>query len=163
MKILEQHRFEADFARVSAMLVDPDFAHERAAAMGSRVLSVDIDPRPDGHVGVSLRASVPASSIPAEFRSFVGADLAITYTEAWQPATDTDRVGTFAIEIAGTPGHVAGAIGVTAAGESTDFLATGDVVAHVPIVGAMIERAVASAVTRAFAAELAAADQWLAR
>lgn len=163
MKLIHRHVFDAELARVSGMLEDPDFAYVRAEAMGSAVLDVDIDPRSNGELVVCLKASVPASSIPAEFRSFVGKDLAITYTEAWEPLGERDRVGTFAVDVAGTPGHVAGAIGITAVDHGTELLATGDVVANVPFVGAMIEKAVAGAVEKALAAEMVAADAWLAR
>lgn len=163
MKLIHRHVFDAELARVSAMLEDAEFARVRAEAMGSAVLDVDVDRRSSGALVVCLKASVPASSIPAEFRSFVGKDLAITYTEAWEPATETDRVGTFAVDVAGTPGHVSGAIGITQIAEGTELLATGDVVASVPFVGAMIEKAVAGAVEKAMAAEMAAADAWLAR
>lgn len=163
MKLIHRHRFDAELARVSAMLEDEEFARVRADAMGSAVLDVDVDRRSSGALVVCLKASVPASSIPSEVRGFVGRDLAITYTEAWEPLGETDRVGTFAVDVAGAPGHVAGAIGITADGSGTEFLAAGDVVASVPLVGAMIEKAVGGAVERAMAAEMAAADAWLAR
>ncbi len=163
MKLIHRHHFDAPLARVSAMLEDEEFAQSRAEAMGSAVLEVDVDRRSSGALVVCLRAQVPTSSIPAEFRSFVGRDLTITYTEAWEPLGAADRIGTFAVDVAGAPGHVAGAVGLTADGERTEFLATGDVVAHVPLVGAMIEKAVGGAVERAIAAEMAAADAWLAR
>ena len=145
------------------MLEDEEFARVRAQAMGSAVLDVDVDRRSSGALVVCLKASVPASSIPSEFRSFIGRALAITYTEAWEPLTDVDRVGTFAVDVAGAPGHVAGAIGITADGDGTELLATGDVIASVPLVGPMIEKAVGGAVQKALAAEMAAADAWLAR
>jgi len=145
------------------MLVDRDFAHARAAAMGTEGHDVEVDAREDGSHAVSVRANVPASSIPPEARGLVGAGLSITYTEVWEPAAEDERIGTFAVEIAGAPGHVSGAIGLTRKGEGTDFLSTGDVAAHVPLVGPMIERAVAGAVERALTAQLAAADAWLAR
>ncbi|WP_296666300.1 DUF2505 domain-containing protein [Demequina sp.] len=163
MKITHRHHFDASLESVSAMLADPGFGLERATAMGTEPESVDIDRREDGSATVMVRAHVPASSIPPEFRSFLGRDLAITYTEVWEPPTDDDRIGTFAVDIAGTPGHVAGAIGLTSEGTGTELLATGDVLAHMPWVGAMIEKAVAGAVLRAFTAQLTAADAWLAR
>ncbi|WP_062291658.1 DUF2505 domain-containing protein [Demequina phytophila] len=163
MKITHAHRFDAPLERVWEMMTDAEFGHARAAAMGTEAQDVDVDAKDDGSRVVSLRADVPASSIPAEFRSFLGRDLAVTYTEVWEPPTPEDRVGTFAVEIAGAPGHVSGAIGLTPDTDATEFLATGDVVANVPFVGAMIEKAVAGAVVRALTAQLEAADAWLAR
>jgi hypothetical protein len=163
VKITHKHEFEATLTDVSSMLTDPAFARERAAALGTEAQEVDIDAREDGTETVVLRARVPATSIPAEFRSLLGRDLTVTYTEVWEPLTDADRVGTFAVEIAGAPGHVSGAIGITARGATTELLATGDVIANVPLVGPMIERAVAGAVERAFTDQLSVADSWLTR
>ncbi|WP_062463411.1 DUF2505 domain-containing protein [Demequina soli] len=163
MRITHTHRFDAPLEDVWAMMTDRGFAHARAVAMGTETAEVDVDEPADGSRVVVLRADVPTSSIPPEIRSLVGRSLAVTYTEAWEPPTEADRVGTFAVEIAGAPGHVAGAIGLTADGEATDLLATGDVTAHVPLIGSMVERAVASAVERALAAQLEAADAWLTR
>ncbi|WP_062516070.1 DUF2505 domain-containing protein [Demequina gelatinilytica] len=163
MKITHMHRFDAALDDVWTMLTSPEFGHARAAAMGTEAHDVDVDVRDDGSCAITLRADVPTSSIPSELRALVGRELAVTYTEVWEPPTEDDRVGTFAVEIAGAPGHVAGAIGVTPDGEASELLATGDVVAHVPLFGAMIERAVAGAVTKALTAQLEAADAWLVR
>jgi hypothetical protein len=47
-------------------------------------------------------------------------------------------------------------------GDGTAFGLAGDVHAPVPIVGSVVERAVAAAITQGLPAELAAADAWLA-
>ncbi|SEJ20163.1 DUF2505 domain-containing protein [Demequina mangrovi] len=163
MKITHTHRFSAGVDDVWTMLTSQEFGHARAEAMGTEAHDVDVDAREDGSRAVTLRADVPASSIPSEARGLVGRDLAVTYTEVWEPPTGDDRVGTFAVEIAGAPGHVSGAIGLTPDGAATELLATGDVTAHVPLFGAMIERAVAGAVQKALTAQLESADAWLAR
>ena len=101
------------------------------------------------------------SSAPSWGRSF-----AVRYTEVWSAPEDhadhTDREGTFAFEIPGTPGHARGAVVLRADGDGTAFGLAGDVHAPVPIVGAVVERAVAAALEQALPAELAAADAWLA-
>ncbi|WP_062384248.1 DUF2505 domain-containing protein [Demequina iriomotensis] len=163
MKITHTHRFDASIEDVWTMLTSTEFGRARAEAMGTEAHEVDVDLREDGSRAVMLRADVPTTSIPSEFRALVGRELAVTYTEVWEPPGGADHVGTFAVEIAGAPGHVAGAIGITPDGDATDLLATGDVVAHVPLFGAMIEKAVGEAVQKALAAQLEAADAWLAR
>ncbi len=163
MKITHAHHFDAPIDEVSAMLADRAFSRARAAAMGSPVHDVDLDAGADGSHTTAVRASVPAGSIPAELRSLLGKDLAIVYTEAWEPLEGDEQIGTFVVEIAGAPGHVSGAIGLRATDATTALHLTGDVLANVPLVGAMIEKAVAGAVERAFAAQLEAADAWLAR
>lgn len=136
----------------------------RADASGAADQDVLVDRTPDGAFTVLIRRTMPSTTIPAEFRSFVGKELTVKYTEAWEPphATEVDRVGTFAMEIVGAPGHVSGAIGLTPRDGGVDFLATGDVTVPVPIIGAIIEKAIAENVQRGFDSELAAADAWLA-
>ncbi len=145
------------------MLQDQDFQRARAESTGAVSVDADVDVRSNGAFTAVARRLVPTGSIPAEMRSFLGKELTITYTEAWEAPDGDERVGTFAVDVAGAPGHVAGAVSLRPAGDGTEFLATGDAVANVPFVGAMIEQAVARTVERAFVAELAAADAWLAR
>jgi hypothetical protein len=162
MNITHQHRFAAPIDEVMAMLTDEGFAHRRARASGADQADAIVDGDPSGEVTVSIRRVVPASTIPAEFRSLVGNQLDVKYTEVWEAPGKSERVGTFALDIAGAPGRVAGALELKPDGEGTAFFATGKATAPVPLFGAMIEKAVADAVTLAFTAELAAADAWLA-
>lgn len=164
MKINHQHTFHASLDRVVAMLADEEFAAVRANASGAAKQDILVDGDPSTEFTVLIRRTVPSTSIPAEFRSFVGKELNVKYTEAWEPPQpqETDRVGTFAMEIVGTPGHVAGAIGLTPGDGTVEFLATGEISVKVPLVGAIIERAIAKTVEDGFVAELSAADAWLA-
>ncbi|WP_061962811.1 DUF2505 domain-containing protein [Demequina aurantiaca] len=164
MKIIHQHTFHASLDRVIAMLADEEFAAVRANASGAAEQDVLVDGEPDEAFTVLIRRVVPSASIPAEFRSFVSKDLKVKYTEAWEPPNpqEADRVGTFAMEIVGAPGHVAGAIGLTPGDGTVEFLATGEISVSVPLIGSIIERAVAQAMETGFVAELAAADTWLA-
>lgn len=164
MQITHQHTFHASLDQVVAMLANEQFAAQRASASGATEQDVLVDGEPATGFTVLIRRTVPSSSIPAEFRSFVGKELTVKYTEAWEPpqADQNDRVGTFAMEIAGAPGHVSGAIGLTPGDGTVDFFATGKVEVSVPLVGAIIERAVAQTMEHGFVAELAAADAWLA-
>jgi len=161
VEFTHQHVFAAPLDRVVAMFADLAFAQRRAQASGSDEGEVWIDGTADSAFTVYIRRTVPASSIPSEFRSFVGSDLHVRYTEAWQEPEPEGRVGTFAVEIVGAPGHVSGAIGLTANGDTTTFLATGDVKVSVPLFGGMIEKTLADAVVKGLAQELEAADAWL--
>ncbi|WP_430868512.1 DUF2505 domain-containing protein [Demequina aurantiaca] len=164
MKIIHQHTFNASLDRVVSMLADEEFAATRANASGAAGQDVLIDGEPDGAFTVLIRRTVPSDSIPSEFRGFVGKELTVKYTEAWEPPNpqEPDRVGTFAMEIQGAPGHVAGAIGLTPGNGKVEFLATGQISVSVPIIGAIIERTIAKTMEQGFVAELAAADVWLA-
>jgi hypothetical protein len=144
------------------MLADETFAHRRAAASGTAEGEVWVDGTPATGFTVSIRRVVPATSIPAEFRSFVGNDLHVRYTEVWQAPSEADAIGTFSVEIVGAPGHAAGALGLAPSEAGTDFLATGEIKVTIPLFGGMIERVLADAVIKGLSQELSAADAWLA-
>ena len=166
MRITHEHRFAAPLADVVAMMSDKGFAKIRAHASGAEDCDVLVDTMEDGSFTVVIRRTVPATAIPAEFRSFVGSHLTVRYTEAWaapdKHGDATDREGTFALEIPGTPGHARGAVVLHPDGDGTAFGLAGDVSAAVPLVGPVVERAVAAAIQQALPPELAAADAWLA-
>lgn len=166
MRISYEHHFAAPIDDVVAMLGNEEFANLRARASGAADSDVLVDRMEDGAFTVVIRRTVPANAIPAEFRSLVGSNLSVRYTEVWSApdfnGDPTDREGTFALEIPGTPGHARGAVVLRPDGDGTAFGLAGEVQAPVPIVGAVIERAVASTIEGALPAELAAADAWLA-
>ena len=162
MKFTHNHTFAAPLDTVVAMLADPEFAARRARAAGAGEGEAWVDGTADGEFTISIRRVVPATSIPAEFRGFVGKDLHVRYTEVWQAPDREDRVGTFSVDIAGTPGHAAGAVGLTPRGDETDFLATGEVKVSIPLFGGMVEKVVVDAVIKGLDQELVSADAWLA-
>lgn len=166
MRITYEHRFAAPLDKVVAMMGDDEFAGIRARATGAQACDAFVDHVEDGSFTVVMRCTMPATAIPSEFRSFVGSSIAVRYTEVWSAPEDhgelADREGTFAFEIPGTPGHARGAVVLRADGDGTAFGLAGDVHAPVPLVGAMVERAVAAAIEKGLPAELAAGDAWLA-
>lgn len=164
MRITYQHRFSAPIDRVVAMLRSEDAAVARSRAAGASNADVMVDLGEDGAFTLSIRRTVPSREIPAEFRALVGNELSVRYTEAWDaPNADVvGREGTFALEIPGTPGHARGSLVITPDGQGTAFGLAGEVSAPVPLVGPMIEKAVADAVASFLPRELSAADAWLA-
>lgn len=166
MRITYEHRFAAPLDKVVAMMADAGFAEVRANASGAKECDVLVDSDDDGSFTLVIRRTVPAQDIPSEFRSLVGSSISVRYTEVWSPpdpeVDSHDREGTFALEIPGTPGHARGAVVLHPDGDGTAFGLAGDVQASVPLLGAVIERAVAAAILKALPAELSAADTWLA-
>ncbi len=166
MKITHDHHFDASIEDVIAMFSNEEFAAQRARASGSAGSDVLVDADDDGSFTVVIRRTIPADAIPSEFRAFVGSQIHVRYTEVWAaPDSSRDdalREATFAMEIPGTPGHARGSVVLTPAGTGTAFTLAGDVHASVPLVGPMVERAVASAIQEALPQELAEADNWLA-
>lgn len=166
MRITYEHRFDASVEDVIAMLGDEGFNALRARASGADDCDVLVDTLEDGSFTVAIRRTLPADAIPQEFRSLVGGKLTVRYTEAWAApehnGDPSDREGTFALEIPGTPGHARGAVVLKPIPGGAAFGLAGEVQAPVPLVGAVVERAVASAIEQALPKELAAADAWLA-
>lgn len=163
MDFTHLHNFAAPVDVVAALLANPEFAHARGQSLDGASADAIVDGSVEDGFSISIRRTVPAASIPAEFRSFVGSDLDVRYTEAWEPADGDARDGTFAVEILGSPGHANGNLRIQAEGDITRFAAVGTVEVRVPLVGPMIERAVAGAVVKGLQAELAVADEWLTR
>ncbi|GIG55370.1 DUF2505 domain-containing protein [Demequina activiva] len=163
MRITHEHVFDAAPDAVCAMLANREFASARGAASGARHPEVDVEGTADEGFTVAIRQGMPASTIPAEFRSFVGSEITVRYTEVWEPPQGEDRHGTFAVEIVGAPGHAAGSLSLVPEGAGSRFLVDGSVTVKVPLFGAMIEKAVGESVLKGLRAELAAADEWLAR
>ncbi len=148
------------------MFSNEEFAAKRARASGGADSDVLVDAEDDGSFTVVIRRTISADAIPPEFRAFVGSHIQVRYTEAWaapgESREDGQRRGTFAMEIPGTPGHARGVVVLTPVDSGTDFGVAGDVHASVPLVGSMVERAIAAAIEQAFPQELAEADTWLA-
>ena len=163
MQFTHRHVFAASLDRVVGMFADPEFVAQRSAGIGTGDGESWVDGTADGAFTVSIRRVVASETIPAEFRSFVGRDLHVRYTEVWEPPSGADRVGTFAVEIQGAPGHAAGAVGLAPYGDTTEFLATGEVKVSIPLVGGMVEKVVVEAVVKGLPQELDSADDWLAR
>lgn len=166
MRINYEHHFDASIEDVVAMFSNEEFVAQRARASGAAGSDVLVDTEDDGAFTVVIRRTIPADAIPSEFRAFVGSQLHVRYTEVWAaPDTsreDDGREGTFAMEIPGTPGHARGAVVLKRTTRGTAFGIAGEVQASVPLVGPMVERAVASAIQTALPQELAEADNWLA-
>ncbi len=162
MDFTHRHRFEAPLEAVVEMLADESFARARGQASGATLIDLLVDGDSSTDFRVSIRREAPTSSIPAEMRSLVGSRLVVTYTEAWEPPEEGERIGTFSVEVMGAPGHVSGALGLRPDGEGTDLLATGSVSVPMPLVGPMIERALVGSVTKTLDSELSEADRWLA-
>ena len=163
MRITHEHVFAAGPDEVCAMLANREFASERGAASGARHPEVDVEGTAEDGFTVAIRQAMPASTIPAEFRSFVGSEITVRYTEVWEPPQEEGRHGTFAVEIIGAPGHASGSLALEPETDGARFIVDGSVTVRVPLFGAMIEKAVGDAVIKGLRAELATADAWLAR
>lgn len=156
--------YDADPARVAAMLADEGFVAARVAATGALAHDVAVVGAPPGAFTVTTRRQVATTGIPAQFRTLVGSSLQVREVEAWEPADEEGRVGTLVAEIVGAPVRLTGTLRLTrdaAGGTTLDVEA--DLRATVPIVGAAIEQSASRSAALIVAAEERAGADWLGR
>jgi len=155
---------------VFAALCDPQYVAYRCERAGLNLSTNEVVTTPEGAVTAVARLAMASDVVPANFRSFVGAELDIHQTTAWaepelsDPAGTGKRVGTFALEIHGAPVRISGTLILDAAANGSGSILTysGEIVASVPLFGAMIEKAIAGVVTSMLAQEAQYVSEWIA-
>ncbi|MDE0572575.1 DUF2505 domain-containing protein [Demequina sp. B12] len=162
MHFTYSHHFAANVEDVIAMFADDDFVQRRAQSSGDEHGDALLSGSVAEGFTVSIRRVVPSTSIPQEFRGFVGSDLSVRYTEVWEPNTGGTRQGTFSVEIVGAPGHASGNLSLIPSDGGTDLELEGSVSVRIPLFGSMIEKSLVKSVSTGLEDELAVADEWLA-
>jgi hypothetical protein len=157
-------RYDADIARVIAMLADAEFTATKVRATGAISHDVAVVGEADHAFTVTTRRQLPTAGIPAQFRSLVGSTVEIRQVEAWEPPAGPERRGTVVVEIVGAPVRLTGTLRLVpeADGTTTGHI-EGDLRASVPLFGAALEEAMARAVRDVVKAEERAAAVWLTR
>ncbi|MCA5892796.1 DUF2505 domain-containing protein [Isoptericola sp. NEAU-Y5] len=165
MHLTVELTYPADADAVAAMLADESFVRWRAERAGpGRVEQVDVAGDPAGGFTVSVRRTLPTDLIPAQARPLVGDHLEVRQAEAWEGAASGPRVGTVAVEIAGTPVRVTGRVVLEQLPDGdTRQVYEVEVRASIPLFGATVADAAARAVRTTLEAEGAAGREWLER
>jgi hypothetical protein len=160
-----EQTYPAPVADVVAMLADETFVRwrsERSTGAGT-VEQVDVDAAPDGALTVVVRRSLPTDQIPAQARPFVGERLEVRQAEAWEAPSGDRRVGTVALEIAGTPVRMTGTVRLEPMPDGgTRQVYACEVRAAVPLFGSVVEEAATDTLRGTLAAEEQAGRDWLA-
>lgn len=159
--------FPANIDDVSTMLADESFVRWRAqrstGSVNGAVEQADVTGTAATGFTVVVRRTLPTDIIPVQARPFVGAHLEIRQAEAWEAATEGRRAGTVAVEILGAPVRVTATAILTGQLDGrTRLTYSGDVRATVPLFGAVIEEAAATAVRTTLETEAEAGRDWLA-
>jgi len=155
-------RYDADPARVAAMMADVAFVEDKLRRSGALDQHAEVVGDPRTGFTVTARRRMPTDAIPAQFRSFVGSTLEVRHVEAWEPPADGERRGSVVVEIVGAPVRFTGRLRLGPTAEGAEVLVDGDLKASVPFVAAAIEEAAAGAVQAALDAEEEAGRAWLA-
>ncbi len=164
MHVTAEARFAADPATVAAMMADEEFVRTKVAASGAAPHTVSIVGDAGTGFTVTTRRQMPTNSIPAQFRSLVGASLEVRQVEAWEADRPPDgRHGTVVVEVTGVPARLTGTLHLTGDASSSTVVVDGRLKASIPLFAAAIEAAMRDAVLAALAAEERAAHEWLTR
>ncbi|HWS58840.1 MAG TPA: DUF2505 domain-containing protein [Actinotalea sp.] len=162
MHITAQARFDADPARVSAMLADEAFVAAKVRASGALSQTVSVVGRADEAFTVTTRRQMPTAEVPAQFRSLVGQSLEVRQVEAWEAPSGNTRAGTVVVEVTGAPVRMTGTMHLEGTPQGTVVRFDGALKASVPLFGSVVEEATARALRTAIAAEERAGAEWLA-
>jgi hypothetical protein len=161
--VTAEARFAADPAAVATMMADEEFVRTKVAASGATTQTTSVVGDPASGFTVTTRRQMPTDSIPAQFRSFVGASLEVRQIEAWEPEASDGRHGTVVVEVTGVPARLTGTLHLTGDAAGSTMAVDGQLKASIPLFAAAIESAMQDAVLAALAAEERAAQEWLTR
>lgn len=163
MHVTAEARFAADPATVAAMMADEEFVHTKVAASGASSHTASVVGDPATGFTVTTRRQMPTESIPAQFRSLVGANLEVRQVEAWEAERADGRHGTVVVEVTGVPARLTGTLHLTGDASRSTLAVDGQLKASIPLFAAAIETAMRDAVLTALGAEERAAHEWLTR
>lgn len=146
MKFKESFTYpNTDVESVYALITDPGFREESAAAGGGTDIDVTVKPSGDGHTATVVRAQ-PAD-MPDFVKKFTGDTAKIKQTEQWGGADgDGNRSADVKLSIIGQPAEMLGTANLFAKGDDVSFVVEGDVKVSVPFIGKKIEPEVAKAI-----------------
>ena len=162
MRITETITYHAPVEVVYAMKTNPEFQERKCADSGA--LQHDVAVRQNGAGALVLtRRDLSTDGLPDFVKSIVGARLSITETYQWDaPRADGSREGTLTVEAAGAPVAMRGIVHLEPVQEGTNLNISGDLRAHIPLIGGRIERAAAPAFIKALRSEHESGRRWLA-
>ncbi|MCV2395852.1 DUF2505 domain-containing protein [Actinotalea sp. M2MS4P-6] len=162
MHVRAEAEFPADPDAVARMMADEDFVRAKVDAAGARSHTLSVVGDASGPFTVTTRRQMPSDAIPAQFRSLVGDALEVRMVEAWESPEPDGRRGTVLVEVTGAPVRMTGTATLLRDPAGSRLVVEGELKAAIPLFGAAVERATASAVQAAAEAEERTGRQWLA-
>jgi len=184
MRITEKLHHAAGVEEVFAMLSNQAFQELRCERSGSVEHEVTIE-QPVDHGGgaygdgdadgptVVTRRRMTTDEFPDFAKKLIGHTVDLIETTRWgATASDGTREAAYTLNVEGTPVNVVGGVHLrpsaeVAAGGGQGAVTThtvdGELNAHIPFIGAKVERAVRPFVTRAIELEAQLGREWLGR
>ena len=161
-----QIKTHADYAatpdKVFAVVSDPAFVRDKVERVSVGEHRAEVRTEGDSTTILTTR-SLPTTDLPDVAKKFVGDVLTLVEEQVWGPAAaDGAREASIRLRVEGAPVTLRGTIRLspTATGSTQDILA--DLVAKIPLMGGVIEKAAAPAIKAGIDAEVELVKEWLA-
>lgn len=166
MRITEAIQHDAPPSEVFTMLCDTGYQELRCERSGALEHEVTVEVEEHATL-VVVRRRMATDNFPDFARSIVGDTVDVIESQSWGEAdADGSRGAGVEVNIPGTPVEFTGSLGlapVEGAPERTEHTLTGDLKAHVPLLGARIEKAVSPILVGTFRREADVAQEWRTR
>ncbi|WP_153398535.1 DUF2505 domain-containing protein [Ornithinicoccus halotolerans] len=166
MRITEAIQHDAPASEVYAMLCDSRYQELRCERSGALEHEVTVELQ-EGSTLVVTRRRMATDRFPDFARSIVGDTVDVIESQSWgEPDSDGSRGAGVELSIPGTPVEFTGSLSLAPVDGDparTEHTLTGDLQAHVPLLGSRIEKAVAPIISGAFRQETQVAQEWRTR
>lgn len=133
-------RYPAPAAVVIKMMTDKKFYTDRLEKLGHSKYEV-LDHKADGRsFSLKIRRKLPMQ-VPAAIRKFISPETTIVHEDSWNAAAKTGRIS---IDLQGVPIEMSCTTSLADQGNECIMSYLFDIKAKVPLVGGLIEKAVAA-------------------
>lgn len=146
------HEIPADVETVYAVISGEHWADHKAKAFDDEARTESRTVGADDAVTLVMSRGLPPG-IPGFLEKFLPKGGRARQTEAWGPAKDGARSGTWQGEIPGAPAKVGGTMSLSPSATGTTYRIQGEVKVSIPLVGGKAESFVAEMIEKLTAAE----------
>jgi hypothetical protein len=151
--------YEADPAKVRAMITDAGYISARATVTGALSVKSSCSIQSDGTTNLEIIRTLP-SEMPAFAVAIVGNTLTVTESQSWHPATPTGCSGEFRVEFS-APLTFSGIATMTYDGQRTTVVTAGEFNASIAFFGGKVENLAREQTERYLKKEESFARSWL--
>ena len=165
MRVTTREELAGTVEEVYRIFTDVAFQEAKCLATtdDANHFSVDVAGGPAGE-RVRTERHLKSHGLPDVARSFVGEHLTIVEVQDWSaPAADGSRQSAVDMHVKGAPLTLKGTMRLEPSGSGTVKVLDAELKAHVPFIGAKIERAAAEPINAAIEIETGLMRDWLAR
>jgi uncharacterized protein YndB with AHSA1/START domain len=162
MEITFEHTYDADAAKVYAMLTDRDYLQTKVNELGHGPGEViECDAAGDGGWR-SVSTRVVELDVPGFAAKFIQPKNTVKQTDEWGPERNGVREGTWKAESRGVPISLSGTMRLEPRAVGCVEIIRGTIKASVPLVGGKLEKVAAEGVQHNLESELEFNRKWLA-